>query len=161
MYGVKVMMQVFLLGRPLVNFGYKSAMKKVATEKHVHCAYGGEELNAKNPATAEHVKPKYYGGACNDNNYLPVCAQHNGERGHTPLWKYLGTHPEAWANIKRAIEELRYVITPKFNGPKWAVNITKAVETEARRPLDIVSTPVGPVTTLQPGLATSNLDIAA
>ena len=131
------MIQALLNQNALVNFGYKSVMKHIATDRHVHCAYGGEELSRKNPATAEHIKPKYYGGACSDSNYLPVCEKHNGERGHIPLNEYVVSHPQIWENIKRAILELRNVVAPNFDGPSWAKNVKKAVETEAKKPLEI------------------------
>jgi hypothetical protein len=123
--------------RPLISFGYKSAMKKVATDIQAPCAYGGERLSIINKATAEHVKPRSLGGPSNDFNYLPVCKLHNGERGNTPLDIYLKSHPQAWENIKRSILALRDVVTENFNGKIWAQNIQKVVETEAKRPLNL------------------------
>lgn len=120
-----------------IGFGYKSVMKHVATDHHLHCAYGGEELNSRHPATAEHVKLHSRGGHDNDSNFLPVCQEHNGERANIPLPKFLATHPKAWENIKKSILELNGIKEGGFDGHKWAQNIVKVVENEAGRHMDI------------------------
>lgn len=120
-----------------IAFGYNSTMKHVATEHHAHCAYGGEELNDRNPATAEHVKCHSAGGPNTDSNFLPVCQKHNGERASIPLPKFLASHPKAWENIKQTILELNGVKEPNFDGHRWAETIVKTVEKESGKHMDI------------------------
>lgn len=120
-----------------INFGYESKMRDIATKYHVHCAYGGEELNEEHRATAEHVKTHSSGGADNDSNFLPVCREHNQERGCKSLKKFMRWHPNTLDNIKRTILELNEIILPDFNGHKWAENIVKAVEKELKTELNL------------------------
>lgn len=120
-----------------IGFGYKSTMKKIATENHCHCAYGGEELNEEHRATAEHVKLHSKGGTDNDSNFLPVCEKHNQERANTPLPEYLDEHPDTIKHIKKTILELSQIKTPDFDGHTWAKKIIKAIENEARTKLNL------------------------
>lgn len=120
-----------------IGFGYNSTMKHVATEHHTHCAYGGEELNDRNPATAEHVKCHSAGGPNTDANFLPVCQKHNGERASIPLPKFLASHPQAWQNIKQSILELNGIKEANFDGHKWAQNIAQTVERESGKSLNL------------------------
>lgn len=120
-----------------LGFGYKSVMKHVATDNHVHCAYGGEVLSPRHPATAEHVRCHSAGGSNSDYNFLPVCEKHNGERANMRLPVYLSKHPDAIPNIKRTINEMSQIKTPYFDGRDWAEHITKTVEQEAGRDLNL------------------------
>lgn len=122
---------------PQIGFGYSSVMKKVATAHHVHCAYGGEELNSKNPGTAEHVQCHSAGGPNTDSNFLPVCQKHNGERASIALPKFLATHPKAWENIKQSILELNGIKDNGFDGHKWAQSIVNTVEKQSGKHMDI------------------------
>lgn len=126
-----------------LGFGYKSTMKHVATDHNVHCAYDGEVLSSRHPATAEHVKCHSAGGGSNDYNFLPVCQKHNGERANLRLPVYLKSHPDAIPNIERTIEEMSHIKTPNFDGMDWAQHIAKTVEREAGRPLDLNFMPPG------------------
>ncbi|MEI7473409.1 MAG: hypothetical protein WCK67_01405 [bacterium] len=120
-----------------IGFGYYSVMKKIATKEHVHCAYGGEELNEDNPATAEHVEPHSKGGADDDSNFLPVCEKHNGERGCRSYKRFLREKPKVWNNIKRTILEINKIKTENFDGHEWAKKIIKAVEIQSKQKLNI------------------------
>lgn len=120
-----------------LGFGYSSVMKHVATDNNVHCAYGGEVLSSRHPATAEHVKCHSAGGSNSDYNFLPVCEKHNGERGSMQLSSYLKSHPQAIPNIKRTINEMSQIKTPNFDGQDWAEHIAQTVKHEAGRDLNL------------------------
>ncbi len=113
--------------KDLIKFGYKSDLKKVAT----NCFYCGDKFIKDDPkwrATLEHVKCHSKGGPDNITNYIPVHQSCNSRRGTMPFVKWLKKFPETIQNIQKGLNKLRGEV---IDGHDYVKDVKPALNEEA------------------------------